>query len=60
MNRNRAEELLRSGRSGASMPAWSRDLSLSPHPRTAIPGAPLLFSEAIPGQTCEYDSACSY
>lgn len=39
---------------------WSRDMSLSPHPRAATLGGPLLSSEAIPGQTCECDSACSY
>lgn len=60
INENGAEELLGSKQSGDSMPVWSRDMSLSPHPRTVIPGAPLLFSEAIPGQTHEGDSVCSY
>lgn len=60
INENRAEELLGSGQSGASMLVWSRDVSLSPHPRTVILGAHLLISEAIPGQTHERDSACSY
>lgn len=60
INKNRAEELLGSGQSGASMPVWIADVSLSPHPRTVILGAHLLFSEAILGQTRERDSACSY
>lgn len=60
INENRGEELLGSEQSGDSMPVWRRDMSLSPHPRTVIPGAPLLFSEAIPSQTHEGDSASSY
>lgn len=55
VNENRAEELLGSGQSGASMPLWNRDTSLSPHPRIAILGALLLFSEAITGQAREHD-----